>query len=278
MHRHIRVLVFLGLVCNFSFVRPVYADSLYDRVLKSGKIRAGYICYQPTVMRDINTKKFSGIGFEVLELAARKLSLKLEMTEEISLGTMIEGLKTNRYDIVALPIWANATRARAADFSRPLYYSAVYAYTKTGDKRLDSSLKGLNSPNFKVATIDGEVNEIIAQADFPKAKRYSLPQMADASELLLSVASKKADITFAEPNMVFFFNKHNPQAVQNITPNKPVRVFPNSYMFNVGEEKFKAMLNAALEEMSNSGELEKIIAKYEPFPKDFLRVASPYQK
>ena len=60
---------------KFSFVRPVYADSLYDRVLKSGKIRAGYICYQPTLMRDMNTKKFSGIGFEVLELAARKLSL-----------------------------------------------------------------------------------------------------------------------------------------------------------------------------------------------------------
>jgi len=229
-------------------------------------------------MKDERTKKFSGIGPEILELAAHKLGLKLEMTEEITWGTMIEGLKTNRYDIMGSPIWANATRARAADFSRPLYYSAVNAYTKTGDKRLNNSLQDLNSPKYKVATMDGEMAEMITAADFPKARRFSLPQMADVSELLLSVSSGKADATFAEPNMVFYFNKHNPNAVQNITPQQPVRVFPNVFMFNAGEEKFKAMLNTTLDEISNSGELDRIISKYEPYPKDYLRVASPYQK
>ncbi len=270
-------LIFLSLCCA-AWAQPVCADSLYDRVLKTEKIRAGYAPYPPIFMKDPNTKKFSGIGFEVLTLAARKLGLKLELTEEVTWGTMIEGLKTNRYDIVACPVWANATRARAADFSRPLFYSVVYAYTKAGDKRLDSSLKDLNSPKYKIATMDGEMAEMITQSDFPKARRFSLPQMADVSELLLSVASRKADLTFAEPNMVYYFSRHNPQAIQNITPNKPVRVFPNVFMFNVGEEKFKAMLNTALDEISNSGELEKIISKYEPFPRDYLRVAAPYQK
>ncbi len=175
-------------------------------------------------------------------------------------------------------MWANATRARAADFSRPLFYSALYAYTKTGDKRLDSSLKDLNSPKYKVATMDGEMAEMITVADFPKARRLSLPQMVDVSDLLLSVVTGKADVTFAEPNLVYYFNKHNPNAVQNITPQKPVRVFPNVFMFNVGEEKFKAMLNTTLDEISNSGELDQIISKYEPYPKDYLRVASPYRK
>lgn len=277
MKRLFSTLLILG-ACSLQVMRPAHADALYDRVIKSGKIRASYATYPPLLIRDPNTKKFSGIGYDVLELAAKRLGLKLEMTEEVTWGTMIEGLRTNRYDIIACPVWANATRARAADFSKPLCYSAIYAYTKAGDKRLDASLKDLNSPKYKVATIDGEMADMIASMDYPKTKRFSLPQMADASGLLLSVSTGKADITFTEPSLYYFFSKHNPNAVQNITPQKPLRIFPNVFMFNVGEEKFKCMLNTAIDEISNSGELDRIITKYEPHPKDYLRLAAPYRK
>lgn len=260
-----------------SCAQPVNADSLYDRVLRSGKIRAAYAVYFPLFVKDPNTKKFSGIGYDTLQLAAKRLNLQLEMTEEVSWGTMIEGLRTNRYDIIACPVWANATRARAADFSRPLCYSPLCAYTKFGDKRIDSSLKDLNSGKFKIATIDGEMAEMITRSEFPKAKRLSLPQMADVSELLLSVSTGKADLTFSEPVFAHGFIKHNPKAIQNITPNNPVRIFPNVFMFNAGEEKFKAMLNTTLDEIINSGDLEKIIVKYEPIPKAYFRVSKPYQ-
>jgi ABC-type amino acid transport substrate-binding protein len=126
--------------------------------------------------------------------------------------------------------------------------------------------------------MDGEMAEMITQADFPKAQRLSLPQMAEVSDMLLSVSSGKADVTFVEPTTVYYFEKHNPNAVQNVAPKKPLRIFPNVFMFNVGEEKFKAMLNTALDEISNSGELERIISKYEPYPRDYLRVASPYKQ
>src|SRR5579885_2210627 len=122
------------------------ADAAYDRVMKSGKIRAGYCVYYPLLMKDPKTKKFSGIGFDTLDLIAKHLGLKLELTEEVSFGIMIEGLKTNRYDMLACPVWPNAIRARSADFSHPISFSTVCAYTKYGDKRLDSSLKNLNSP------------------------------------------------------------------------------------------------------------------------------------
>src|SRR6185369_13046620 len=114
-------------------------------------------------------------------------------------------------------------------------------------------------------------------ADFPNAKKLSLPQMADVSELLLSVGTGKADVTFAEPLFAYNFVKKNPKSIQNISANKPVRILPNVFMFNAGEEKFKAMLNTTLDEMINSGDVDKILAKYEPFPKAYLRVALPYQ-
>jgi len=268
----------ISLLCVITTLPAAFAESLHDRVLRTGKIRAAYAVYFPLFMRDPNTKKYSGIGYDTLQLVAKRLGLQLEMTEEVSTGTMIEGLRGNRYDIMACPVWANATRARAADFSRPLCYSTICAFTKYGDKRLDSSLKALSSGKYKVATIDGEMAEMIAKADFPATKRLSLPQLAPFSDLLLSVSTGKADITFGEPLFGYDFNRHNPKSIQNITPNNPLRVFPNVYMFKVGEPEFKAMLNTALDEIANSGELEKIIARYEPYPRAYLRCAAPYQK
>jgi ABC-type amino acid transport substrate-binding protein len=269
------VLLSFGLV---FFLQGASAESLYDRVLKTGKIRAGYMDWYPFLIKDPNTKKVSGIGFEALDLATKRLGIKLELTEEASWGTMIEGLRTNRYDILACPVWANSTRARVADFSRPICYSCVCAFTKYGDKRIDSSLKGVAEGKYKISTSDGEMAEIISKTDFPKAPRLSLPQSNPVSDLLLNVATGKADLTFTEPAYAFAFLKHNPKSVQNITPNKPLRIFPTVYMFKAGETEFKAMLNVALDEIANSGELEKIIAKYEPYPKAYYRCALPYQK
>lgn len=268
----------LLLVCLILGTGPARADSLCDRVLKNGKLRAAYVEWYPLLIRDPNTKKISGIGYEVLELAAKRLGLKLEITEAVTWGTMIEGLKTNRYDIIACPVWANSTRARAADFSRSICYSQICAFTKYGDKRIDSSLKQLNGDKYKIACVDGEMAEMIAKADFPTVKRLALPQMAPISDILLSVSTGKADITFTEPLFAYDFLKHNAKSVQNITENKPLRVFPNVYMFKMGEPDFKAMLNTTIDEIANSGDLDRIISKYEPYPKAYLRCAKPYQQ
>jgi ABC-type amino acid transport substrate-binding protein len=48
------------------------------------------------------------------------LNLKVEWTEEVGFGQMIEGLSARRYDIVGSGIWQNAARSEQADFSLPL--------------------------------------------------------------------------------------------------------------------------------------------------------------
>jgi polar amino acid transport system substrate-binding protein len=275
MKRIVSELSLLLLVC-LAFIPAANAETLQERVLRTGTIRAAYIVYSPLLIKDPNTKAFSGMGYDILHLAADRLGLKLQMTEEVGFGTMIEGLKTGRYDVIACPLWANASRAKVADFSRALCFSPVYAYTKKSDKRIDASLKGLVEGKFIVATIDGEMAELITKTDYPKAKRFSLTQSTSYPELLLSVSSGKADITFAEPLSVYEFLKHNPNTLQNITPNRPLRVFPNCFTFKAGEPGFKAMLNTTLDEIANNGELDKLISKYEPFPKAYLRCPKPY--
>jgi ABC-type amino acid transport substrate-binding protein len=128
-----------------------------------------------------------------------------------------------------------------------------------------------------IATIDGETAQVIAEADFPKAGKLSMPQMTDCNQMLLNVASKKADVTILEPAFTNQYINHNPGSVENICPSKPIRVFPNCWMFSRGEFEFKAMLDTVLDEVINSGAMDKIISKYEHAPNEIYRVAVPYQ-
>jgi hypothetical protein len=48
-------------------------------------------------------------------------------------------------------------------------------------------------------------------------------------------------------------------------------------MFNRGEFEFKAMLDTVLDEVINSGAMNKIISKYEHVPNEICRVALPYR-
>ena len=64
---------------------------------------------------------------------------------------------------------------------------------------------------------------------------------------------------------------------EDANPGKPIRIFPNCWIFNRGEFEFKAMIDTVLDEVTNSGAMDKIIKKYEQIPNEVYRVALPYQ-
>lgn len=252
-------------------------SSVYDRVMKAGKIRCGYVVYQPGCLKDPNSGELCGIGIDVLRAAAKNLNLEIEFTEEVGWGTMIEGLETNRYDMIATPIWTNSNRARIVDFGDPMFYSPIFAYVKAGNKKIDArNFSSCNSPATTIATIDGETAEIITREDFPNAKKESLPQLSDLSQLLLTVSTGKADLTFAEPAIADAFLKANPNSVERLELDAPVRVFGNSWVFKRGQMEFKNMLDTSLEQLMNSGVVDRIVLKYETSPGTLYRVARPY--
>jgi polar amino acid transport system substrate-binding protein len=250
--------------------------SVYDRVLKAGKIRCGYVTYPPSCIKDPNTGELSGIFIETIKEVGENLELVIEFTEEVGWGSMIEGLKTNRYDLICSPVWASTSRGKQADFSMPLFYSGIGVYVREDDNRFEN-LSEIDSDSVKIATIDGEITDIIARSEFPNASRVSLPQLSDLSQILLNVARGRADVTFVEPHIGFQFLKNNPGTVKNIAEAKPIRIFPNSMMFKKGQVEFKSMLDTALEELINIGHVDKIIDKYEPYPGIFYRTSFKYR-
>ncbi len=257
---------------------PVSKENVYDRVLQSGKIRCGYVIYWPGVIKDPNSGKLSGVHVEAMEAIGEKLGLKIDWAEEVGWGSMIEGLQANRYDVVGSGVWANASRGKYAAFSTPFYYSGANAYCRINDHRFDKDLKAINSADIKIATIDGEMSDVIARAQFPKAKRISLPEMASISQAFLAVDTNKADVFFEDPASAYEYEKNNPGRLRNIARNKPLRVFGVTIMFKKGEVELQGMFDKAIDELVFSGAMDQIIEKYESKPGQFYyRRANPYK-
>ena len=248
--------------------------SAYDRVIDSGVIRVGYVPYPPGLIKDPNTGNLSGIFYDALEEAGAALGLEVDWVEEVGWGTMIEGLKTRRYDVIGSPVWANSTRARQVDFTVPLFYSGIGVYVRSDDDRFDNDLTTVNEPSIRIATTDGEMSQIIAQQQFPLATQNSLPQLTDNSQLLLDVTEGKADLTFVEAYIANLFLRNNSGSLKNLVADEPIRVFPNTMVVDKGEVALVRMLDVALQEQLNSGAVSQRLARYGNSD-DFIPVALP---
>lgn len=252
-------------------------DSTLNKVIQSGVIRAGYVSNPPSCIIDPNTSEVSGIVADGFERLAEKASLKVEWVEEVGFGSMIEGINAGRYDAVPCAIWPTAARATQADFSRPLFYSGIGVYVRQDDTRFDQDLSLINAPDVRIATIDGEIAQSIADADFPKAKQVGLPQLSEISTMLLNVKTKKADVALVEDYFAYEFLQNNPNSLKNIAKNNPIRVFPNTILIGKGNSEFRQFVDNGLGEIISLGVIDQLIRKYEPEPNIFYRTALPYK-
>jgi ABC-type amino acid transport substrate-binding protein len=252
-------------------------ESVYERIMRTGVIRAAYITYPPAVMKDSATGKLTGTFVETLEEVAKNLGVKLEWTEEVGWGAQIEGLKTDRYDIIGSPVWANPNRGKLTTMSIPVYYSGIGVWVRADDNRFEGDLSKINAPDVRIGTIDGETADLIARTSFPSAQRISSPQLTDISEKFLQLQTSKADVVFAEPFFGFEFLKNNNGTVKNIAAAKPIQVLGNCYMFKENEFQMKGMMDVAIQGLLNSGFVDRVLKKFEPAPGTFYRVADPYK-
>jgi polar amino acid transport system substrate-binding protein len=198
------------------------------------------------------------------------MEVKLNYVEETSWATMIDTLESGRADMVVSGIWPSSTRALRADFSRVVYYSPIFAYARANDSRFDGDLGRINQGQVRIATIDGELSSIVARTDYPAAAAVALPQQTEISQLLLQIASGKADVTFIEPAVAKEYMAKNPGALKRVPGVQPVRIFPNTFLFKKGDTGLRDAVNVALVELTNSGRLAATVRKYDPTGEMFV--------
>jgi ABC-type amino acid transport substrate-binding protein len=119
------------------------------------------------------------------------------------------------------------------------------------------------------------MTSIIARTDFATAVLQGLPQTSDISQVLLEVATRKADVTFVEPAVAGAYMASNPGTIAPVADVPPLRIFPNVMMVGKGEVELLSTLNIALEELVNTGFVQRVVDKYEQYPGSFERRRPP---
>lgn len=266
-------------VCRSVATQPVVArESAFERVMRTNILRCAYIVYPPETIKDPNTGKLTGTIVETTEEVARQLGLQLEWTAEVGFQDKFEGLKTGRYDALCSGLREDPPFAKAALFSAPMMYGTTYAFVRAGDTRFDGTLDVVNDPNIKIAQLDGEAAQVIATENFPKASGLFLPPMSDISQVLESVAIRKADIAFLQSAPGQGFMKSNPGRLKMLR-HKPVRIWSQPLMtFAHGEQDLKYIVDATLRTLHENGFVERTLRKYDPQLDSYLLVAAPYRE
>jgi ABC-type amino acid transport substrate-binding protein len=249
----------------------------YERVLANKVIRCGYVLNAPGVIKDPNSGAMTGVVPDTLAIAAQRIGYRIEWTEEVAYSTMLEGLKTGRYDAVCASTYQNAVRAQFAESVYPLYYTTIGVYVRADDHRFDANLAAINNPRVTIATLDGEITAIVAQQDYPKAKIFALPHNTDLAQVLLNVVDRKADVTFAEPYLVGEFMRSHPGSLRDVAVARPIRTYPNVMLVAKGNYELKGLLDNMVQEVNNSGAMDRILARYDQGRGAIFATTQPYR-
>lgn len=258
--------------------KAVSAQPVYDSINASSTIRCGYAQWAPLFYIDAKTNQKTGIFYDVMQEVGKRLHLKIDWTEELGWATVTESIKNRRVDMACSGFWMNTTRARYVDFSMPVTFSAIDLWTSTKNPMQPKTLADLNSPQYTYGYLDGSAESKLMAIRLPKAKTYSLPELASASELLVSLAGGKFDMVALGPADISEFNKHNNNVLRRVFPDAPpISQFENTMLLPAGETKLKAMIDASIRELIYDGTLENILRKYDDVGGQFYQVPKlPY--
>lgn len=252
------------------------SDDTSDRVIKTGVLRASYINYPPYFTKDPNTKALGGLYYDMAMKLAADLGVKIEWVEEVSFANPFEGLDTQRYDIVAANIWPNGSRAKRADFTKPICYNGFNVFMRPDEAHRFKDLSALNRSDVHIALVDGEGFVPIAKELCPKANFVFLQNNVSNAELVLQLLTHKADATFLELAFANNYLQDHPGSIAPISPD-PIQVFPCGFSLARHQHSFQSLLNTLVENMVNTGFVETLLRKYESVPGEFIRVVKPYQ-
>lgn len=267
------------LLLIFTFTASsAMAESVYERVMRTGTIRCGYAVWPPTISISNGPNKLEGVFYDLMEEVGKRLSLNVEWTEEFGWATAIEGVATKRYDVGCANFWPTPQRARLVNFSIPVSYSALHAWVHPDSRLLGKiqSHEELNSEEVTFVSIDGTTPNQIIRRDFLKAKNIEHTEMTPVSDQLYSVSIGKGDVAIIDEATAHIFLKNNPGKLVKLLPNRPIVVKPNVVLLPADDLRFSNMIDYTLRDIIADGVYNEILKKYNATG-FYLPLAKPYE-
>ncbi len=276
-----RKLLLTLLVCSIPF--PAFAETAYERLVKTDTLRCGFGAWEPGVTRDPETGKMKGLFVELIEEMARMARIKVDWVAEVDWGQIPTSLRSNKIDAFCAGMAADAERAKYMAYTTPFSYWTFDVITRAGDERFPSdrplTVKDLNKSEFSTAYTEGDVLETIKETELSKVKGVPLPPLGTPADNIMNVLTKKTDFVIFPRVMIQNYEKENGKdKLRLLELETPLRTYGNVLAIDIDEPELKSFLNAAITELVHSSAYDRIMSKYDKdYPGSFLRVAKPYE-
>ncbi len=269
---------FRALIAAFLIMTPlaVKAETVFDRVQRTGTLRCGFLAWPMYFDIDPNTKQVSGISKELTEAALHTLGLKVYYIEVTS-ASKVTDLQSGKVDAICGDGPYVLTSLMQVNYTRPFFYAPVYLYDREDEKRFQKLLD-INAKQVIFVGMDGDLSVELVQKNFPMAKLNTVASTVDVSLMLMDVATKKADLTIMDPGGADNFIKHNSGKVKKIFGDKPFAVYGVGFSVKKGETELFNTLNGAVEALQNTSSIDPILDRYDPSNKLFVRTAPNYRQ
>lgn len=262
----------------FLIASPAMAQvsSTFEKMETSGTLRCGYLPWPPLVEKDPNTGEFSGLFFDMAQELSKSLGYKLDMAHEFGIATHQEDLNKGLFDVECSGGWANASRGKKSLYTRPIAFFPIVPVVSAKAKNMPGGVDWINDSSIKVAVMDGETSALIRAEHFSKSAEVSIPHTSASTDLLMQVATGKADVTFTDLASAHKFNVGNPGQII-ILEKTPVRVVPMTFSVAAGQDRLLQVLNVALDQLIYDGVADRLLNKHDPEKRTFWRLEKPYQ-
>lgn len=246
----------------------------FEQAKKTGSVTVGFANEKPYAYAT-SDGKLTGEAVEVARTILKRLGIK-EMTGVLTdFGSLIPGLKANKFELITAGMYITPERAKEVAFANPDYSIGEAIAVKKGNPYKITSYADIkNNRKIKIGVMGGAAEQQYLKQSGIRSSQISI--YSDNPSALAALEAGRVDvITMTGPSLHAVLTTGTHDSVEQVNnfkqpviDGKSIRSY-GATVFSKQDNDFRIAYNKELEKMEKSDELLKILKKF-GFTKDEL--------
>ena len=255
----------LALCCSLALVMIAFgaglssAQTLQD-IISRGEMKIGYIPAPPGTIKDANTGELSGFYVDGIREIAAMMKIK-PVFVETTWGTFVAGLQSGQFDMAIAGTFATVQRAMVVSFTKPIFYLGYGAVVRVNDTRY-KTLDDMNTPETRIAVVQGGSAEDFARRNMPKAQIITLAT-GNLTAGFVEVVAGRADVSLEDAFTINAFVAKQP-TVKNLFADNAYNFTPVAWTVRKGNADLLAVLNTGIDILISTGRWDELARPFGP--------------
>lgn len=245
----------------------LFHDQSLTRLRSEGTIRIGYAVEAPYAFLKPGGE-ITGESPEVAKLIVARLGIGRIEWQQSEFGSLIAGLESGRFDVIAAGMFISPERARRINFSEPSFHvQEALLVPKGNPRRLHSFAQALPPADVKIAVLAGSVEEsLLLRLGLPDRQLVRVP---DALTGRVAVESGTADgLALSSPTIRWMAMREQLGKTEMAEPfeqselAQKERLGFGAFVFRKRDGQLQTAWNVELKKFIGSAEHQKLIAEF----------------